>query len=400
MGFADAIPGVSGGTMALILGVYERFVLALSAVLSPSAVALLLRPSRLRGSELAGHLIFLINLGVGILCGLLIGVLILPGLMAGWPEAMRGFFLGLVLASVVVPWSRISAHTNGLLVAFALTVVATWLLMGLRTATTDFATTTVVLATADGQPLAEDRAFQPDAIRFVADTGQEKLRRELGFQPTAVLALKAGESRWEIPAVAAQGGAASNLEAGALVQVVDTTARKHSGLPNFTVTQPAAAAGGADPALWYVFLCGAVAICAMILPGVSGAFLLLALGLYGYVLHTLRALLHLDMSALPVIAIFMLGILCGLTFFSRFLRWLLARHHDAIMAVLAGLMVGSLRALWPFRSGVGHTARNSLPAGVDSTVILAIVTAIVGVVIVLVLHRIDRGSVRTPTEAA
>ncbi len=404
MGFADAIPGVSGGTMALILGVYERFINAISVVLGPALMVSIFEATfwkelfrglvpgqeadrSTRAGDTAWHTAFLVNLGVGVLMGLVLGVLILPVAMDTYPEAMRAFFLGLVAASVIVPWSRVGERSTATVGALAITVVLTFLLMGLRTDTSNFAQTTVVL-TADA-PLTSDVSFAPEAIRFATDTGQEKLRREIGFHPAAPLSLKQGESRWELPVIASQSGTKANLDGGALKQVTDSSAKKHVRLAGFTLEQPEAATGGSDPALWYVFVCGAVAICAMVLPGVSGSFLLLMLGLYGYILHTVRALLHLDFGTLPVVAVFLIGIILGLTFFSRVLRWALKRHHDLIMAVLAGLMVGSLRALWPFRTGIGHMSENVMPAGFDSTVGLVLGAVVVGVAIVLTLHRVD-----------
>ncbi len=416
MGFADAIPGVSGGTMALILGVYERFILALTAILHPRMIATVLKRrfwGQLKAELLAdgadesdegiaaAHVAFMANLAVGILGGLLVGVLILPVLLDRYPEIMRGFFFGLVLASIVVPWGMIKQRNATVIAAFVVACVATFMLMGIKKDVSGFATTTVTMTTAEGRPLTEARSFDAQALRFATDTGQAKLRREIGFQPTTTVELKAGESSWTIDVVAAQNGVGANLPAGSLVQVVDSHSKKHSKLDGFAVTQAAAATGGTDPALWYIFICGAIAICAMVLPGVSGAFLLLMFGLYGYILHTLRALLHLDMSALPVIAIFIAGILLGLTFFSRLLRWGLAHHHDLIMGVLAGLMLGSLRSLWPFRTGVGHVAENTLPQSIDSGVLMPIAALIVGVVIVTALTAMDRrGSKATQPSAS
>ena len=406
MGFADAIPGVSGGTMALILGIYERFVDAVSAVLSVSFLQMLVRPAFWRelwkalrpGSEGASpdpegekarHTAFLINLGAGIVGGILVGVAILPVLMERYPAIMRAFFFGLVLASIVVPWRRIEKRTIHTIGFFVLACVATWMLMGLRSGVTGFASTTVVLATADGQPLTDDRVIEAPYLKLAADTGQAKLKREISFQPSQAVEMKAGESQWTLHVVSTLSGEKANVPEGTLVQVVD--ARKHAVLAGFSVTQPERASGGSNPPLWYIFVCGAVAISAMILPGVSGAFLLLALGLYGYILHTLRALIYtLDTSALPPIVIFLLGILVGLTAFSRLLRWLLGTQHDATMAVLAGLMLGSLRALWPFRVGVGHEATNTLPQTMDSAVFLAIGALLVGVAIVAALLRVER----------
>ena len=105
-------------------------------------------------------------------------------------------------------------------------------------------------------------------------------------------------------------------------------------------------------ALWYLFLCGTVGICAMILPGISGAFILLILGQYDYVTGLLRGVLKGDLSldTLTAIAVFCCGCLTGLLTTSRGLRWLLSRHHDLTLATLCGFMIGSLRRIWPFQT--------------------------------------------------
>ena len=102
------------------------------------------------------------------------------------------------------------------------------------------------------------------------------------------------------------------------------------------------AAEVADPSLIFVFFAGAIAMSAMILPGVSGAYLLLIMGLYSPVLQAIE-----DLN-LPIILVFMAGAGIGVGAFSLFIGWLLKRSHDGTMAVLVGLMIGSLRALWPW----------------------------------------------------
>ena len=98
----------------------------------------------------------------------------------------------------------------------------------------------------------------------------------------------------------------------------------------------------AAPNLPLVFACAMVAICAMILPGISGAFLLLVFGIYDATLQALREV-H-----LTYIAVFAAGAALGLGLFARLLDTLLARQHDLTMAALVGFMVGALRALWPW----------------------------------------------------
>ncbi|HAS09644.1 MAG TPA: hypothetical protein DCS55_03865, partial [Acidimicrobiaceae bacterium] len=104
------------------------------------------------------------------------------------------------------------------------------------------------------------------------------------------------------------------------------------------------------------------AICAMILPGISGSFLLLMLGLYQFVLDSV------DERDLVVIAVFGTGAVLGLALFSSLLSWALERHEQPILAGLIGLMFGSLRVLWPWPNGTGseestNGAELALPAG-------------------------------------
>lgn len=107
----------------------------------------------------------------------------------------------------------------------------------------------------------------------------------------------------------------------------------------------------------YVFLCGLIAICAMILPGISGSFVLLILGKYHDITGILRDAVHFEASLSDLITalVFATGCLVGLLSFSRFLRWLLARHQAATMAVLCGFMLGSLVRIWPFQRAIPGT---------------------------------------------
>ena len=242
MGAADIVPGVSGGTVALVLGVYGRLLRALSRF-GPEALALLAgRQWATAWRHVDGG--FLVTLGVGV--G--VGVKGLASLMTYLLTEQQGLtyaaFFGLILAS-------------GLLVAR--------------------------MARPEG-PVA--------AARCVA----------LGI-------IAAGLAVWL-------------LSQGRLTPVAG---------------------------LSYAFFCGAIAICAMILPGISGAYILLMLGKYEEVsgiVHRLPAVSAADAAQL---AVFAAGCLIGLLLFSRLLRWLLDRHWAETMAVLAGFMLGSLYRVWPFQ---------------------------------------------------
>jgi len=95
--------------------------------------------------------------------------------------------------------------------------------------------------------------------------------------------------------------------------------------------------------LWFVFLAGAIAICAMILPGISGAFILLILGKYAYIFGAIK-----DFKV-DVALVFVLGCLTGLLSFARLLSWLLKHHWNLVVAVLSGFMLGSLNKVWPWK---------------------------------------------------
>jgi putative membrane protein len=142
---------------------------------------------------------------------------------------------------------------------------------------------------------------------------------------------------------------------------------------------------------WFLVLSGAVAICAMILPGISGSFILVLMGKYEYVLGAVN---HRDFLTLALVA---LGAAVGLITFVRLLSWLLKNHRDVTIAALTGLMLGALRKVWPWKESVEGLATgegtpvvvaqaNTLPAEWTSEVGIAIGLAVLGFLIVFTLH--------------
>ena len=103
-------------------------------------------------------------------------------------------------------------------------------------------------------------------------------------------------------------------------------------------------------ALWFIFLSGAIAICAMILPGISGSFILLILGKYKYIMGAITGLTTGAAvgESLVIICVFAVGAVCGILAFSRLLHWLLARFNKETLMVLAGFIIGSLVKVWPW----------------------------------------------------
>jgi putative membrane protein len=270
MGTADVIPGVSGGTVALILGIFERLVDSIRHI-AAGGVALV-KGDR---AQAAAHwreteFRLVVPLVAGIVLALGIGSLTLPHLIETYPVITSALFFGLIAGALPIPWRRMSARAGVHYALAALGAVAAFVLAG----------------------------FAPHDI--------------------------------------------------------------------------------AEPALPLVFGAAAIAICAMILPGVSGAYLLLVMGMYEV---TLEALSSLD---LVYIGVFTAGIITGLGAFSQLLSWLLEHRHDATMAVLVGLMAGSLRRLWPW-----HTESGTLLAAPDGgALLLAAGCAVTGIVLVVGLTAI------------
>jgi putative membrane protein len=272
MGAADVVPGVSGGTVALVVGIYERLIRSVRAGASGifHLVRLDVAGARRRFGEVEWSLV--LPLGTGILIALYIGSRIVPPLLDAYPVQVRALFFGLILGSITVPLRR---------------------------------------------------------MRVVGPT-------EMGLMAVAAVA--------------------------AFVLV---------GLPPREI---------ADPPLLLIFPFAAIAICAMILPGVSGAFLLLVLGIYRPTLEALSAF------EWPYIAVFVAGAGVGLGLFSKLLEWLLDHHHELTMAALVGLMAGSLRALWPWLA----EDRGLLAPPDTASLAQAAALAVLGVVIVLSVAWITR----------
>jgi len=147
-------------------------------------------------------------------------------------------------------------------------------------------------------------------------------------------------------------------------------------------------------AVWFIFLSGALASCAMILPGISGSFILLLLGKYSFALHAVNERIILDLALLG------LGAVLGLLLFANLLSWLLRKYHDVTIAVLVGFMIGSLNKIWPWKKTLETMVvdgevrplveKNILPAAgnPEHSIGLALLMASVGIVLILVIELI------------
>jgi len=171
-----------------------------------------------------------------------------------------------------------------------------------------------------------------------------------------------------------------------------------AGILAFWVTGLNEFSGTTHPA--YVFASGMIAICAMILPGVSGAYLLVILGLYGHVTDILDRLRSGDVQFEDIQMVAFLGAGCvvGIILFSKVLRWLLAQWHNATLAVLCGLMIGALRKIWPFQHDLTpdtHEFKHKIfepvwPETLTSQVTSCLVAAVLAMSAVLLIERVSR----------
>lgn len=168
----------------------------------------------------------------------------------------------------------------------------------------------------------------------------------------------------------------------------------------FITTLPAQPESGA---LWFIFISGMIAICAMILPGISGSFILLLLGSYATVLGSIH-----DRN-LVIIAVFGSGAVIGLLSFSRLLKWMFKHYHDITIAVLSGFLLGSLNKIWPWKETISTFVKhagepnekivpieqvNVLPAtyenltGMPAETVWALALFLVGVILIAGLEKL------------
>jgi putative membrane protein len=140
-----------------------------------------------------------------------------------------------------------------------------------------------------------------------------------------------------------------------------------------------------EPQSWMFFVAGAIAICAMILPGISGSFILLMSGMYAPVLLAVTEL------QLGVLSLFMLGCIIGLLSFSRLLNWLLQHYHDASLAVLIGVVIGALYRIWPWQleQQLYLPWQYAARAG-QADIVLALLSAVAGAVLMLLLLNLEK----------
>lgn len=288
MGVADVIPGVSGGTIAFITGIYEELINSIKSIDADAFLLLARLQIASFWKKINGN--FLISVLAGIVTSLLSLSKLMTYSLEHYPIQVWSFFFGLILVSSPLILRDIKKWTPGTLICGILGVVVAY-----------------------------------------------------------------------------------------FITVIS---------PTETPTN-----------LFFIFFCGALAICAMILPGISGAFILLLIGKYEYMI---RALIDFN---LPVIIVFVIGCFLGLLGFSRFLSWILAHYRFPTLALLAGFMIGSLNKVWPWKEVVSFRVNSEgvqVPAfdrsvwpgqflertGEDPKLFQAILFAALGVFLVVAIEKI------------
>ncbi len=235
MGAADVVPGVSGGTIAFITGIYEKLIYSLKSINAKAMQILFKEGFGHLWSHVNGN--FLVAVFAGILISIFTLASVLERMLENNPILVWSFFFGLILSSVVFISNKIKLWDFKKVIALLAGIGIAYLITQLTPATT-------------------------------------------------------------------------------------------------------------TEALWFVFLSGVVAICAMILPGISGAFILLLMGKYQFILEAVNEL------NLIVLGTFAIGAVVGLLSFSHLLGWLLKHFHDITISALAGIMIGSLFKIWPWKHTV------------------------------------------------
>lgn len=241
MGAADVVPGVSGGTIAFISGIYEELLETINSVNLGALKTLKKEGVKAAWKSINGNFIVTLFLGIGISIASL--AKLISYLLEVHPILIWSFFFGLVLASIVSVGKQVKS----------------W-----------------------------------DAVSIVG------------------LIIGTGLAFW------------------------------------ITVLPPMASSGE----MWFIFISGMIAICAMILPGISGSFILLLMGSYQTVLGAVKD------KELLTIGVFMAGATIGILSFSSLLKWMFTKYHDLTIAILTGFLIGSLNKLWPWKDTIS-TRENS-----------------------------------------
>ncbi len=290
MGAADVVPGVSGGTIAFITGIYQELINSIKSV-NMKSLKLLLQ-LKIKDFWTAVNGTFLLSLFIGIGISVLSLAKILKHLLENQPILIWSFFFGLIVASAIFVGKNIKKWSVGKVISLLIGAVIAYLI---------------------------------------------------------------------------------------------------------TIISPAEA----NTSYWFIFVSGAIAICAMILPGISGSFILVLLGMYKFILQSVSDL------KLAVIAVFMGGAAVGIVAFSNVLSWLLKKYYELTIAMLAGFMIGSLNKVWPWKEVVETfvdrhgeikplVEKNVMPGtyeqitGNEALLLYSILLAVAGFLVIVLFERFSK----------
>ncbi|MBB6680927.1 DUF368 domain-containing protein [Aequorivita sp. 609] len=308
MGAADVVPGVSGGTIAFISGIYEELITTIHNL--DLGFFKIWKKEGFSKAWKHYNLSFLLALFSGVLISILSLAKLITWLLEFYPIAVWSFFFGLVIASILYVGKQISKWRLVVVLALIIATVLSYLV---------------------------------------------------------------------------------------------------------TIAEPI----GSPDSIWFLFLAGFIAIIAMILPGISGAFILLLMGAYTTVIGIITQLTegistldtNLILNSLGKILIFGLGAIVGLKLFSKVLNWLFKHHKNLILAVLTGFMIGALNKIWPWKEvlqyrlnhageEVPFLERSILPQNFDGNpqIIIAVAFAIIGFLTIFLLERVAVKK-QNPTES-
>lgn len=283
MGASDVVPGVSGGTIALITGIYERLLSAIKSINISNLKLFFTGQFKLFWRNIDGN--FLLTLFAGIATSFLLLAKLITYLIITYPALVWAFFFGLIVASTVFVGKNVKWNWKTIISFVVFAVLSFW------------------ITSPENIPLSP-------------------------------------ESEW-----------------------------------------------------WFIFICGMIAICAMILPGISGSFILVLLGQYFYIMQALS-----DMNWM-VLLIFMGGAVIGILTFANVLSWLFKHFEMITLAALTGFMFGSLNKIWPWKHTLSTyvdshgitmplTQKNILPQTFDMNVVYALLLIAVGMAIIFVIQGI------------
>ena len=276
MGAANVIPGVSGGTIALLTGIFNELIEALNAIMSVSTWKLLIKGQFKEFWETI-HGTFLLWLAIGVIISVFSLAKLMEYVLAHHPVQTWAFFFGLIVVSAV----------------FMLSDIKGW---------------------------------------------------------------KGKEVAWLVLGIAL----------GAFICLLS---------PTETTSD-----------MWFIAVCGAIAICTMILPGISGSFILVLLGKYEYIMKAVS-----DLN-IPVLLVFAIGCVIGIVAFSKFLHWLIGKYEKQTLLVLIGFTIGALVKVWPWTDKAACEAANVLNGQPVEALHIggAVLWALIGAGLVLALELLTR----------